>query len=50
MDTTLDWVARGALRTLPLLTHRFPVAQASAAYDLILARREPVLGVLLDWE
>ncbi len=50
MDATLDWVARGALRTLPLLTHRFPVAQASAAYDLILARREPVLGVLLDWE
>jgi 2-desacetyl-2-hydroxyethyl bacteriochlorophyllide A dehydrogenase len=50
MDATLDWVARGALRTLPLVTHRFPAPQASAAYDLILARREPALGVLLDWE
>jgi 2-desacetyl-2-hydroxyethyl bacteriochlorophyllide A dehydrogenase len=49
MDATLDWVARGALQTLPLLTHRFPVARASAVYDLILARNEPVLGVLLDW-
>ena len=49
MDTTLAWVSQGRLTTLPLITHRFPVAQAPAAFDLILHRREPSLGVLLEW-
>ncbi|MBV9851760.1 MAG: zinc-binding dehydrogenase [Armatimonadetes bacterium] len=49
MDTTLDLLARGVFQTLPLITHRLPAALAPAAYDLILARREPVLGVILDW-
>jgi len=50
MNITLDLVARGVLRTRPLITHRFPAARAAEAYDLILGRREPVLGVILDWE
>lgn len=50
MDATLDLVARGVLQTLPLITHRFPAAQAGAAFNLILARSEPFLGVVLDWE
>lgn len=50
MDATLDLIAAGALQTLPLITHRFPASQASAAYDLILSKREPVLGVILEWE
>ncbi|HSV72962.1 MAG TPA: zinc-binding dehydrogenase [Chthonomonadales bacterium] len=50
MDATLDWLARGALATLHLITHRFPIEQVGEAFDLILKRREPVLGVVLDWE
>jgi bacteriochlorophyllide a dehydrogenase len=50
MDATLDLLARGVLTTLHLITHRFPVTQASEAFDLIISRREPVLGVILNWE
>jgi 2-desacetyl-2-hydroxyethyl bacteriochlorophyllide A dehydrogenase len=50
MDATLDLLHQGALQTLPLITHRFPVQRAAEAFDLILSRREPVLGVVLDWE
>jgi bacteriochlorophyllide a dehydrogenase len=50
MDLTLDLLRAGKLKTLPLITHRFPVERAAEAFDLILSRREPVLGVILDWE
>jgi threonine dehydrogenase-like Zn-dependent dehydrogenase len=50
MDATLALLAEGALQTLPLITHHFPAARAAEAFDLILSRREPFLGVLLDWE
>ncbi len=50
MDRTLELLRQGVLQTLPLITHHFPVAQAAEAFDLILSRREPVLGVVLDWE
>lgn len=49
LEATLDAVAEGALETLPLLTHRFPVARAAEAWALIESKREPVLGVVLDW-
>ena len=50
IDRTLELLRQGVLQTLPLITHHFPVSQASEAFDLILSRREPVLGVILDWE
>jgi len=50
MDATLELMAQGVLQTEHLITHRFPIEQAVAAYDLILSRREPVLGIVLDWE
>jgi 2-desacetyl-2-hydroxyethyl bacteriochlorophyllide A dehydrogenase len=50
MDATLNLLAQGVLTTRHLITHRFPAAQASVAFDLILSRREPVLGVILEWE
>ena len=50
MDATLELLYQGALKTLHLITHRFPASQAAEAFDLILSRREPVLGVVLDWE
>ena len=37
----------GALRTDPLISHRFPIEQA-AAYDL-LSSHEPSLGILLEY-
>ncbi len=39
----------GTLQTLPLITHHFPAREAPRAWDLINTRREPVLGVILDW-
>lgn len=50
MEQTLRLVAAGYLQTLPLITHRFPAARAADAWDLILSKRESVLGVILDWE
>jgi 2-desacetyl-2-hydroxyethyl bacteriochlorophyllide A dehydrogenase len=49
MNQTLHLLSRGVLKTEHLITHRFPVAQASEAFDLILSRSEPFLGVVLDW-
>lgn len=49
LDATLAAVAEGALDTVSLLTHRFPVDRAAEAWALIESKREPVLGVLLDW-
>lgn len=50
MRETLQWLAESKLETEHLITHRFPAAQADKAFQLILSRREQVLGVVLDWE
>ncbi|MXZ23725.1 MAG: zinc-binding dehydrogenase [Caldilineaceae bacterium SB0665_bin_21] len=49
MDRTRHLISTGQLQTLPLITHRFPVDRAAEAWDLIRTKREPVLGVILDW-
>lgn len=49
MDATLELLRQGVLTTSHLITHRFPASQAGEAFDLILSRHEPVLGVVLDW-
>lgn len=49
MDKTLELIKIGGLQTLPLITHHFPAAQAAQAWHVINSRREPVLGVILDW-
>jgi 2-desacetyl-2-hydroxyethyl bacteriochlorophyllide A dehydrogenase len=49
MDITLALVRKGVLQTEKLITHHFPVDEAPRAYELILTRSEPVLGVVLDW-
>ena len=38
----------GALSTDPLISHRFPIDQSAAAYDL-LTRSEPSLGILFQY-
>lgn len=49
LEETRDLIATGALETVPLITHRFPVDQAPEAWKLIEAKSEPVLGVVLEW-
>ncbi len=49
LDETMRWIADARLNTRDLITHRFPVEQAATAWALIESKREPVLGVVLDW-
>lgn len=49
LDETMRWIADGRLETTGCITHRFPVEQATEAWALIESKREPVLGVVLDW-
>ena len=47
-EAVLDMMADGRLDVRPLISHRFAVAEAAAAYALISAT-EPSLGVLLEY-
>ncbi len=49
MQAYLDLLASGRLNIEPLITHEFPLDQAKAAYDTILARKEHVVGVVLRY-
>ena len=49
LEAVLDLMQDGRLRAPPLVTHRFGIDQALAAYELISAGREPYLGVLLEY-
>jgi predicted dehydrogenase/D-arabinose 1-dehydrogenase-like Zn-dependent alcohol dehydrogenase len=47
-EAVLDAMASGALNVSPLITHRFPLAGAVAAYDAIQADPK-ALGVILEY-
>jgi len=50
MDATLALMAEGRMRLLPLITHQVDaVARGADMYRMILAKREPFLGIALDW-
>lgn len=49
MNDALQMVAEGHLTTRELITHRFPARDAADAWQLILTKSEPVLGVILEW-
>ena len=49
MAAVLEVIAAGRLPVERLTTHRLPVDRAAEAYDLITARKEPFLGVLLEY-
>lgn len=49
MQAVLDLMAAGGLNVEPLVTHRFEISRAADAYELIEARREPHLGILLEY-
>jgi predicted dehydrogenase/threonine dehydrogenase-like Zn-dependent dehydrogenase len=46
----VDLLANGKLQVKPLITHRFPIEQATEAYEVITGKKEePFLGVLLTY-
>jgi predicted dehydrogenase/threonine dehydrogenase-like Zn-dependent dehydrogenase len=47
-EAILDLMATGALDLSPLISHRFTIESAAAAYD-VLASSEPSLGILLEY-
>ncbi|MBD2127290.1 bi-domain-containing oxidoreductase [Microcoleus sp. ZQ-A2] len=47
-EAVLDLLAAGKLDIAPLISHRFPLDQAPAAYQL-LGSNEPSLGILLQY-
>jgi len=49
LERTLEWVAKGQLRVLDKITHRWPVARAPEAFDLLVRRDRPFLGMVIDW-
>ncbi|UKS27954.1 alcohol dehydrogenase catalytic domain-containing protein [Paenibacillus sp. HWE-109] len=50
MRETLDAIHQGWFQTRELITHRFPADRASDAWNLILGKKEPFLGIVLDWK
>jgi predicted dehydrogenase/threonine dehydrogenase-like Zn-dependent dehydrogenase len=49
-EAVIDLLATGKLRVQPLITHRFPIEQATQAYEVITGKKkEPFLGVLLTY-
>jgi predicted dehydrogenase/threonine dehydrogenase-like Zn-dependent dehydrogenase len=51
LEAFLDLAAAGALKTAPLVTHRFPVEEGARAYRLISGdTREPYLAVLINYD
>jgi predicted dehydrogenase len=49
MQAVLDLAGAGALPLDRLISHRFPIEQASSAYDLIESAREPFQAVVLEY-
>lgn len=49
MEAVLDLMAAGKLPVEQLTSHRFPIDRAAEAYDLITERKEPFLGILLEY-
>ena len=49
MQAILEQMGSGRLDLAPLITHRFPIEKAEAAYELIETGKEPYLGILLEY-
>ena len=49
-EAVVDLMAKGQLNVKPLITHRFPIDQATQAYEVITGKKkEKFLGVLLTY-
>lgn len=50
LQAFVELLARGKINLKPLISHRFPIEQASQAYELITGKtKEPFLGVLITY-
>jgi predicted dehydrogenase/threonine dehydrogenase-like Zn-dependent dehydrogenase len=49
MQAVLDLMAAGRLNLAPLISHRFAIAEAEAAYRLVETGGEPYLGIVLEY-
>ncbi|MCU0918342.1 MAG: Gfo/Idh/MocA family oxidoreductase [Planctomycetes bacterium] len=49
MGYFLNLVAVGKVKLKPLVTHRFPIAEAVSAYTVIMEGKEPYVSVLLEY-
>jgi predicted dehydrogenase/threonine dehydrogenase-like Zn-dependent dehydrogenase len=48
-EAVLDLLAARRLQVDDLVTHRYPIADAVAAYELVESGREPSLGIVFDY-
>lgn len=49
MQSVLELMSQGKLAVERLTSHHFPIDRAPEAYDLITTRREPFLGIVVDY-
>jgi len=51
MESALQLMADGKLKVQPLISHRFPIEQATSAYEIITGKKkETFLGVVLTYD
>jgi threonine dehydrogenase-like Zn-dependent dehydrogenase len=48
-EAVLDLLAGGRFEVADLVTHRYPIADAALAYDLVESGTEPSLGIVFDY-
>ncbi len=48
-EAVLDLLAAGRLQVADLVTHHFPIAEATSAYELVESGSEPSLGIVFDY-
>jgi 2-desacetyl-2-hydroxyethyl bacteriochlorophyllide A dehydrogenase len=49
LERTMSWIAQGKLRVLDKITHRWPIARAPEAYDLLVHGSGHFLAMVIDW-
>lgn len=49
MEAFLELQMNARVDVRPLISHRFPIAEAARAYELISSKTEPYLGVIIDY-
>jgi 2-desacetyl-2-hydroxyethyl bacteriochlorophyllide A dehydrogenase len=50
LERALELIVKGDLRVLDKITHRWPIERATEAYDLLIRKQEPFLGMVIDWQ
>jgi predicted dehydrogenase/threonine dehydrogenase-like Zn-dependent dehydrogenase len=49
LEAVLDLLAAGKLEVTDLISHRFPIEEATKAYELMASGKEPYIGILLTY-